>query len=383
MAELNYTARNQTLLEIDRIEEAEQKKEEPRLYLGASEIGDECVRKLFYNFRGVSARFIQASGLKAINDGFRQEDIMASRLRKLPSIELHTVDPENPKRQIGFEFLNGHMRGNCDGIIRGIVEAPRTWHVWENKAVNDEKFDKLNKLIDAKGEKSALIEWDYTYYAQAMIYMAGAGLERHYLTVESPGGRRDTSCRTEFHRKDFELFVEKGRGIIFDNWNTPARMNDNPEYFKCKWCQHQKVCHFGDFPDINCRGCRYRDPQPEGVNYCLFHDKPIDKAIIHHGCSDHVYNPAIMPHEVKFVEHQADACIYRFGDISFANASKNGFPECGSAVDFVFSSFELKEKIKNVSNLKAETAKIVKSFDGEVVQDEMKAWKKTKKLEDI
>jgi len=77
MAKLEYNViSNPTLDAVSKALEDKQKLERVRNYLGASAIGDECWRKLFYNFRGVAKRDIPSSGLRAINDGFMQEDLM-------------------------------------------------------------------------------------------------------------------------------------------------------------------------------------------------------------------------------------------------------------------------------------------------------------------
>jgi hypothetical protein len=145
MAKLDIPIFDRTLLEIDKALEEKKAKENPRHYMGMSQIGEECWRKLYYGFRNAEYKAWGASSIKATEDGFAQEIVMAERLRMLPYIELHTLD-EKTGNQIAFSLLLDHFRGHCDGIIKGIIESPQTWHIWEHKSVNADKFAKLLKL---------------------------------------------------------------------------------------------------------------------------------------------------------------------------------------------------------------------------------------------
>jgi hypothetical protein len=368
MAKLNIQTFNKTLLEVDKALEAKQAGEDPRTYLGMSVIGESCWRKLFYSFRHAEKRVILADGIRAIEDGYTQESVMAERLRLLPDIELITMDPLNPKKQIGFSLLMDHFCGHCDGMIKGIEEAPQTWHVWEHKSVNEKKFQELHKHRLERGEKNALDEWDQTYYAQAQIYMHMSKLKRHYLTVSSPGGRHYMSVRTEYNKKYAEDIIEKARVIIFDNWNLPAQMSSKREFYRCKWCEFQENCHNGKFAAINCKTCRYLEPVENGENKCLLCENySIDEIILPMmmgGCSSHIYNPALI--QAKLIEHQKDCCIYETGNLRFANCSTSGMPELRDELDQIYTSQQLRDKVKFVSN--------IKSTEKEKIKKEKRAW---------
>jgi len=331
--------------------EARQKLESPRHYLGASQIGEECVRKLFYSFRNVAARIIPASGIKAIQDGFAQEDIMAARLRLLPYIELVTEDPKNPGQQLSMSYLKGHFRGHLDGVIKGIREAEKTWHVWENKAVNDKKFDTLLKLRESLGEKETLKDWDDVYFSQCQIYMLAMQLDRHYLTVQSPGGRRYASIRTNLDRNFADELLSKANVIINSNWSIPAKLSDKPDFYKCKWCEYQEVCHEGKIPLVHCKTCRYSTCVDDGKRRCDLHEKIMDDAELHlDTCPDHVFNPCLIP-DVQFIEHQEDGCIYKTqAGMFFGNFRRSGLPDFKYDLKAIHTSQSLK-KLENVSKI--------------------------------
>lgn len=230
-----------TLAAIDRELERRAAEEPRRQYLGASAIGRECERALWYGVQpGVPREEWNAASLKRFEDGHRSEAVLIERLRMLPGIELHTQDDQG--NQYGFEDYGGRFAGHVDGLIRGILQAPSTEHIFEAKAVNEKKFAEFLKLKDSVGEKETLKNWDYTYWAQAQVYMGYFDLTRHYLVVMTPGARDHASCRTEFDREGFVMLREKARRILAAT-EPPARISERPEFFKCKFCEFREVCH--------------------------------------------------------------------------------------------------------------------------------------------
>jgi hypothetical protein len=229
-----------TLLAMHKAVEQREAAKPPRNYLGASSIGDSCERKLWYGVQGTQREPIKWQGLYAIEDGHRTEDLIAERLRLVPGIELWTHREDGS--QFGFEDFGERFRGHIDGVIRGLLQAPKTPHIWENKSVNEAKFKKFQKAAAEKGEKNALKAWDLIYYAQAVVYMSYFDLTRHYLTVTTPGGRDIASCRTEANPTYAEALREKGKGIL--NATEPsARVSENPSWWECKFCPFWETCH--------------------------------------------------------------------------------------------------------------------------------------------
>ena len=376
MAKLDIKTYDITLAEVDKALEKKKNDEGPRHYLGMSQIGEECYRKLFYSFRNAEKQTWKAAGVRRIEDGHVQEDIMAERLRMVPGITLTTHTETGS--QIGFTLLLDHFRGHCDGVILGILEAPGTWHVWEHKSVNEDSFNKLKKMREEKGEKQALKEWNIIYYAQAQIYMHKAELTRHYLTVSTPGGRDYLSIRTEYNRKEAEFIIEKAKGIIFDNV-LPERISESREFFKCKWCEFQEICHDGKFPLVNCKTCGHSEPVEGGVRRCNLFGNIIPDDFLHVGCDEHVYNHTLVA--AKLLQHIPDGNIYettiKKKKLIFANMTLTGVPDVKHTIDAIHTSKSLREKVQFVSNLSAETI-----MDGsEVVPDGAKQWEKANKID--
>jgi hypothetical protein len=224
-----------TLAAIDEILERKNASEPKRNYLGASSIADPCNRKLWMRLHSQRKEVFDADTLRRFNDGHRSEDVMAAHLRLVPGIELHTYiegikppalinefdDQHGKWNQYGFEDKSLGPKvfsGHYDGVILGILQAPKTWHIWEHKAVNEKKFAKALELRRAD-EKKALEQWDKVYYGQAVINMFKEGLTRHYMTISTPGCRAWTSFRTEENPVYAEALIRKAGRII--NMKTP------------------------------------------------------------------------------------------------------------------------------------------------------------------
>jgi hypothetical protein len=229
--ELDRPISDWTLLAADVAMEAASAKEPVRRYIGASIAGNQCDLFLWYTLYGPAVpRSISARGLKAIQDGHTTEEVMAARLARVPGVEIYD-------RQGGFSDLGGLFKGHWDGRIRGILEAPITEHIWENKACNAEKYEKLRSLRDLLGEKQALQKWDYVYYIQAILYMHYSGTKRHYLTVCLPGARDAISVRTNANPELAKATIWR-IGMIIESKAPPVAMKAPA----CNWCMYKSRC---------------------------------------------------------------------------------------------------------------------------------------------
>lgn len=370
MAKLPDVKMDQTLDAMnDQILLDNQKNEKLRHYLGASQIGSECWRKLFYSFRNASIKtfnkeedprkyYNEIKRIKTVEDGHYQEEQTIKNLRSLSYIELHNTD-EKTGEQIGFELLLGHFRGHVDGIIKGIIEAPQTWHVFEHKSKETKFINKLLKLMQEHGEKNALQQWDIEYFNQAQIYMHAFNLKRHYMVISKPGGRDHFSCRTNYNKEIAEGIITKAKVIIFNNWDIPPKLSEKREFYRCKWCEFSGICHDGDIPLVHCKTCRYSEPVKNGERHCHYKNTVIDNSQLNmDNCLFHIYNPALIPN-VKLTEQQEDGCVYETSDgFKFANVFRSGMPEVKGNIESIFTSQDFFNKIKNVNNLKKEIVNI-------------------------
>lgn len=225
-----------TLAAIDRILEETTNNQAKRTYIGASSIGDECARKLWLRYHTDAREIFTADTIRKFNEGHRTEDVMAAHLRMVPGIQLWTHKEDGKQ----YGFVDGHIAGHYDGVILGLLQSPSTPHIWEHKATNEKSYNEFKKLaID--DEKTALQKWNATYYAQAVINMYKEGLDRHYLTVSTPGMRDYWSCRTEANPVFAQALLEKGKRIAA--MKEPPERIGGPDWYKCKWCAFYGICH--------------------------------------------------------------------------------------------------------------------------------------------
>jgi hypothetical protein len=298
-----------TLEAVDRAIEAGQ---ETRLSnrLGASQIGNPCERALWYGFRWTTAPRFDAATLKRFQDGHDGEAQMAARLRAISCIEIHTHDPETGN-QFELTAIEGHFVCYIDGVVLGLLQAPKTWHVWEHKV--SEKYAAFVRLVGNYGGKAALREWNEVYYAQAVIGMHLTELTRHYLTVSSPGGRNTMSCRTEANPEEALRLLAKARRVI-EAPNAPTRISNDPAFFRCRFCDHAEACHGDKRPLVSCRSCLHSSPTEGGNWHCARFGKTLTIDEQKEGCPAHLYIPSMINGEQIDAAEDGAWVLYRLRD---------------------------------------------------------------------
>jgi CRISPR/Cas system-associated exonuclease Cas4 (RecB family) len=229
---------------IDKVKQAAvyNQKRERRDYLGASLIGHPCARHIWYEYKGFPRDPFEAATLWNFEDGHRTEALVIERLKATDGLEVWDVDAAG--KQFGFTALDGKFKGHMDGVVRGLVQAPKTPHVLEVKACGQKKYDEFAKLRQEWGDKATLERWNEGYYAQAQIYMHYFKLDRHYLVCALAGGRDMQACRTEYNPEYAARLIDKAEAIL-QSLGEPARVSDKSDYFICRWCPFAEVCHGG------------------------------------------------------------------------------------------------------------------------------------------
>lgn len=302
-----------TLEAADRALEAKENGRPPRSYLGMSGIGHPCARKVWFDWRWVSTARHNAETLKRFADGHHGEDVQAARLRMVRGVTLLTIDPATG-RQFGHTDHNSHFRGHMDGAILGLLQAPKTWHVWEHKQVGEKKQASLIKLKAERGEKNALSAWDTTYYSQACLYMHYSGMTRHYLTCSTPGGRSTVSVRTDADETTALKLIAKAERIIASK-NPPERISQDPSWYECRWCDHNEVCFGKSMPQRNCRTCLRSTPVAAGAWHCAKYDDLIPFDAQMRGCDWQLFIPELLADREQIdVVGDLDGVIYRLKD---------------------------------------------------------------------
>ena len=272
--------------------------DKPRGYLGMSQIGDSCERKLWYSFRWAGREKFKADTLKRFADGHRTEDLIISRLKLVDGLVVMAIAPGGG--QLRVIDHGGHFSGHLDGTVEGLLQAPKTRHVLEVKCVGDKKFAEFKKAVSELGEKQALRKWNPVYYAQAQCYMHYTGLHRHWIVVATAGGRDWTSARTEYNKEDAERLTKKAKRII-DSQEPLDKISNKPDWYECKWCAYKGICHDKDMPDRTCRTCLHAEAMSDGRWHCQRFGKNLSQNDQLDGCPCHKYLPSLVPGQVAEV----------------------------------------------------------------------------------
>lgn len=268
----------------------------------ASQIAEECARKLFYDYRWTTPHEqIPGRTLRIFETGNLAEERWIENLRM---IGCEVVSHEDNGRQIRVELCSGHVGGYLDSEILGLPEAPKTWHVGEIKSHNLKSFTDLKK----RGVK----ESKPLHYGQMQTYCHARGRSRWvYLAV----------CKD-----NDELYVERGEydaayvlrllaraERIIQAHEPPAKLHEDPTAkmaFACGWCKHRGICHEDAWPRSNCRTCLYSSPEQGGTWSCARFSKPLSLDEQKAGCVAHLYLPSLVPGEQVDASEEEETVTY-------------------------------------------------------------------------
>ena len=211
--------------------------QEQRNYLGASMLGDECLRKVQLQYLGHKSP-VSAQTLRTFDIGHCLEDLVAEWLR-IAGFELKTRNEDG--EQFGFSIAEGRLQGHVDGIISGIPEElkesglrPQT--LWENKSLNSKSWNDT--------AKRGLLITKPLYFAQIQLYMAYLNLKQCLFTALN----KDTSELyfelIPFDSEAAQRYSDRAVQIIKaseSNELLPCISSD-PAFFRCKMCGFKDVC---------------------------------------------------------------------------------------------------------------------------------------------
>ena len=258
-----------------------------RAHLGASLIGKECERALWYDFRWTTASRHPGRLLRLFETGQLEEARLVRNLRRTGATVLE-VDPETG-RQFRVQAHGGHFGGSLDGMGIQLLEAPKAWHVLEFKTHSAKSFADLvaKRVRESKPQ----------HFAQMQIYMHLMGVARAmYLAVNKNTDDLYVE-RIELDPPSAEKLLAKAGRIIFA-MVPPPRISEDPAWFQCRMCDHSLTCHGGTgsaaAPQVNCRTCLHATPV-EGGWRCERHQKALSEVDQRVACDQHLYLPPLFP----------------------------------------------------------------------------------------
>lgn len=264
-----------------------------RSHLGASILGQECDRAIWYNFHWITKGAFEGRMLRLFNRGHLEEGRFIALLLMI-GCEIYQQDANG--KQFRISFGDGHGGGSGDGIALGVPDVPAGYPALsEFKTHSEKSFLELSGPLKewrayvagtgkftGKGVKEAKFE----HFVQMNLYMYKMDIPYAlYVAVN----KNTDDLYAEILTCDpllAQMYIDRGEKTIWMK-TPPAKLNASPGFWKCRFCDHRPVCHLDAAPDINCRTCRFSDPAPGGVWMCsnTVCAGPIDKATQLTGCS--------------------------------------------------------------------------------------------------
>lgn len=229
-----------------------------RTHLGASLIGRECPRELWYTFRWTTRVTHKGRLVRLFNRGHLEEARFVALL-KMINCEVWQHDSNGKQFRVSFE--GGHFGGSLDAVVRGVPDDPFRPLLSEFKTHGKKSFDKLagsdwqefllgKEPFNGEGVRSAKFE----HYVQMQTYMGGYQLPRAlYLAVN----KDNDGLYAELVNFDPEIFdlYRKRANFIVNAVEPPKKVGDTPGWYTCRFCDQRIPCHLNGVPDRNCRTC--------------------------------------------------------------------------------------------------------------------------------
>lgn len=266
---------------------AETSNEPPRPHLGASGIGAECHRQLWYGFRWASEVRFTGRLLRLFNRGHSEEPRIVSDLTSI-GLVVHERDPETGK-QWNFNEHGRHYGGSSDGMATNVPGLPRDLPVvLEFKTSALKPFSAMQKDGVEKAQPK--------HYAQMQQYMAWHGFTKALYVMVCKNDDHLHVELIDFDPEFAQATSDKARQII-EAIRPPARISDSPAFFSCKWCDHYGTCHDLKPAVMSCRTCISATPRTDAVGgwHCDHHDLAIPLGVQRSGCPDHRFIPDLVP----------------------------------------------------------------------------------------
>ena len=270
----------------------DKRKNDHRPHLGGSQIGNDCSRALWYQFRHAWRPKFDGRMLRLFETGDREEDRIISNLRGV-GVTVWERDPETGK-QINFTECGGHFALSLDGVGLGFSESKEP-HTLEFKTMSEKNFKAMKNLGCQKSKP--------VYWAQCQIGMYLAELNKCYFFCVNKNTDEIYGERIKLDKKEAKALVDKANKIVFAD-TPPARLSEDASFWQCKWCTHWAICHGCKIPEVSCRTCSHVTPEQDGTWSCA-KGKPVET------CSEHLFIPQIMPKDLvvkdagdTFVEYQ-------------------------------------------------------------------------------
>ena len=257
-------------------------KDEFRSHLGASLLGRECAREIWYSWRWTKVVTFEGRMLRLFNRGHLEEPRMMALL-KIIGCDIWQYDDAG--KQFRMHGYKGHYGGGLDGVCLGIPDIPAGMPVLtEFKTHNAKSFAKLVSEGVAKSKPEHYVQMNQYagyYKLNASVYMAtNKDTDDIYAEI------------IPFDQANYHMYSDRAKRII-ESPSPPPKISRTPGWFKCRMCSYNKECHDKLSPLPTCRSCKWVSVEENGVWACNYYGGkyPLTKEQQRAGCP----NYSIMP----------------------------------------------------------------------------------------
>lgn len=201
-------------------------KEASRNYLGASILGEECARKLWYTYH-TPRRILDPRVNRIFQLGHILEDYMVKLLRDA-GLKVFCEDENGDQ----FGFTEGKIAGHIDSVLLGVPWNDEPF-LAEFKTANSKRF----KQFKDKGCEATEIK----YFVQCQIYMHKMSLEHCLFMVINKDTQELYYEYIALDQEVAERYLLRGHEIV-ESQLPPNRKYNKKTFYKCKFCDYSETC---------------------------------------------------------------------------------------------------------------------------------------------
>jgi hypothetical protein len=242
-----------------------------RSHIGASQLGKDCGRAVFYDFHWTTKAAFNGRMLRLFNRGHIEEARFIAMLLMV-GMPVYQQTPQG--EQFHIEFGDGHGGGSGDGVTvynenhclieckthneKSFIELAGSLETWRAHLAEPAK-----NPFKGKGVRGAKPD----HFVQAQIYMRRMGLAFClYMAVNKNTDDLYIEIVT-LNPEHADQYIDRGIKLI-NLREPPPKISSSPGFWKCIYCDHKPVCHMKRPPDRNCRTCKYSQVASQGQWRC-------------------------------------------------------------------------------------------------------------------
>lgn len=215
-------SKNTLTKKIDKIQSRDDRK--TRDYIGASSIGSDCLRQIWYEYKGYQATEVPTKIRRTWMIGRVLEGTILDWLEE-SGIEVLRTWPDLVAEGISY------FRGHIDSVW---MKKGKPFAILEIKTAKDASYMKF--------VKNGLKIWNPQYYAQVQTYMGMSDIHQTYIVVLNKDNSEISDELIMFDVDFYQKLLEKA--VLVGNAKViPPKINGSPLWFQCKMCKFHKICH--------------------------------------------------------------------------------------------------------------------------------------------